>query len=518
MTTSITPLLRVKERIVGPRGYFNIDNEWYGYADEFKYTIGLAGLMGFGVGCCRPELLPDDMVPMPGCHDRWAPNYGNYLHVPSASIMCFLPAHHINIEAPGNTDAPHFGTKITISDGPIDGGVLARPFRDGGGELAGVFIDKYQGSNCLADGSGLPNTTSGNPGDYPNSGGVFASRPLHWPVSPSLVAQSDSPFSLCNSTTLFNAGTPANTLGGVWSVCRTRGREFSPLPIWTRTHIAFLALAHAQALLDTAGAPISGATTNGAWMDTAPYAPKGNNNNGSDVNKTTLQFGRTDLLGARVDANGFVGRASRGFTGAARIGSEPAVAHTTHNGQLSGVVDVNGNQWDIVPGLTNVGGNAAGYRVWPESAAWNICTSNSNVASLSNPLAAESAAAADDGVWWTDARAYTYLVPHSGGTFHPTSTWAANATRKAMAECGLPRQLGTSLTLTGTNIFGGDGLFRYHTGDLLPPAGGAWGSGGGAAAGVFSINLFSSSSTNLTSIITNANGFTGARAVRLLAA
>lgn len=93
----MTILLKVKERIVGPRGIYGIQNEWYGYTDEFKYTIGLAGLIGFGVGCCRPELLPDDMAPMPGCEDRFSPNYGNYIHIPSASIMCFLPKHFIDI-------------------------------------------------------------------------------------------------------------------------------------------------------------------------------------------------------------------------------------------------------------------------------------------------------------------------------------------------------------------------------------------------------------------------------------
>ena len=36
MTATITPLLRVKERIVGPSGLFNIENEWYGYRDQWR--------------------------------------------------------------------------------------------------------------------------------------------------------------------------------------------------------------------------------------------------------------------------------------------------------------------------------------------------------------------------------------------------------------------------------------------------------------------------------------------------
>lgn len=511
--TIISPLLRVKERIVGPSGIYNIQNEWYGYADEFRYTIGLAGLMGFGVGCCPPELLPYDMAPLPGTEDRFSPNYGNYIHLPSASIQCFIPAHYIEVQASGNTNAPTYGTPIIISATQTGNTVLARPFTDGGSALAGIFIDKYQGSNTKPDGSGLPNHTNG-PGGTPLAGGVFASRPLAWPVSPVTKDNGgtdfNSPFGLCNSTALNGAATtPSDTFGGVWALCRTRGADFHPCPIWLTTQIGYLALAHAQALLDGSGVPTSGATTNAAWMDVAPYAPKGNNNNGTDIHKGTLSFARTDLTGH--NGSGFAGRSSRAFTGAARISGVAATEHTTHNGQLSGIVEVNGNQWTLAPGLTSVSSamSAAGYRLLPDSIAWGTISSNANIRSAAGviSLAAESMAAADDGVWHTDADAWSYLVPHAGGTFHPTTTWTGSATRKAMAQCGLPRELGVTLTQgsTGTNHFGGDGFYRRLLPDTLPPTGGAWGDGAGA--GVFAVALSNYSVSNY-----------GARAVRLLAA
>jgi hypothetical protein len=512
--TTITPLLRIKERIVGPSGLFNIQNEWYGYADEFKYTIGLAGLMGFGVGCCPPELLPPDMALLPGTEDRFSANYGTYIHVPSASIQCYIPAHYIDVQAPGNTDAPAYGTKIVIGSSQTGNGVLARPFRDGGSDLAGVFIDKYQGSNCLADGSGMPNHTNG-PGGTPLTGGIFASRPLHWPVSP-ITKDNDgtdfnSPFSLCNGTALNGAATtPSDNLGGVWALCQTRGTAWLPCPIWTYTQIGFLALAHAQALLDGSGDPIAGATTNAAWMDVAPYAPKGNNNNaGSDVNKTSLVFARTDLAGA--NGSGFAGRNSRAFTGAARISGAAAVEHTTHNGQLSGIVDVNGNQWGIAPGLTSVTSamSAAGYRMLPDSIAWDTIASNANIRSAAGliELAAETAPGNDDGIWHTAANAYTYLQADAGGTFHDDLA-NASATLKAMTECGIPREDGTNTTQVGTNIYGGDGFYRSLTADCLPIVGGLWGDS--AVAGVFTGRFnFAPSGTGNT---------IGARAVRLLSA
>jgi len=509
--TTISPLLRVKERIVGPSGIYNIQNEWYGYADEFKYTIGLAGLMGFGVGCCPPELLPADMALLPGTEDRFSPNYGTYIHLPSASIQCFVPAHFMDVQSPGNTNAPFFGSKIVISDTQSGDAVLPKAFKNNGGDLLGVFIDKYQGSNCRPDGSGTPNHTNG-PGGTPLTGGIFASRPLQWPVSATTKDSGgtdfNSPFSLCNSTALNGAATtPANDLGGAWALSKTRGVDFAPIPIWVRSQLAFLSLAHAQALLDTNGVPIAGATTNAAWMDLAPYAPKGNNNNGADINKTSLAFARTDLTGA--NASGFAGRNSRAFTGAARISGLAAVEHTTHNGQLSGIVDIQGNQFDTAPGLTAVGTGAGDFRLFPASGDWTATSSNTSITGAAGviSLAAETAPGDDDGVWFAAAGASNFLVAHSGGTFHPSSSFS-NATRQAMTETLLPRQLGTSGTQTGTNIFGGDRFFSARVNNLLPLVGGIW--LGAANSGVFGVFL------DFTATSTRSDA--GARAVRLLSA
>jgi hypothetical protein len=295
-------------------------------------------------------------------------------------------------------------------------------------------------------------------------------------------------------------------------------------------------------------------------MDVAPFAPKGNNNNGSDVEKTSLQFARTDLTGH--NGSGWAGRASRAFTGAGRISSVSAVEHTTHNGQLSGIVDVNGNQWTIAPGLTSVttSMSAAGYRLLPSSVAWSTIASNTNIRDASGVIslaaaptvtagsfvtstiyriltagdtdftlvgAANSdvgtiftatgagtgtgtAIAIDEGIWHTAANAYTYLVPHAGGTFHPSSVWASIATLRHMAELGIPREQGTNTTqgTTGVNIFGGDGFYRSLTADCLPLVGG--GGTDPASAGVFARLLLRTPSLTRDDV--------GARAVRLLSA
>ena len=385
--------------------------------------------------------------------------------------------------------------------------MLARAFRNGGGELEGIFVDKYNSSNCRPDGSGLPNSTSGAPGEMPNTGGISASRPLHWPVSATAPSGTTrSPFSYLNSTALNPAqGTPANNLGGCWAAMRSRGADFHPVPIWVYAQLAYLSLAHAQALLNSSGDPISGATSNAAWMDVLPYAPKGNNSNCTDANQSALRFDRADVAG---NVSGRAGENQRAFTGAAWIGSvsTPSVERTTHNGQLSGIVDLNGNHWECAPGLTNTGGTDAGYRMVADSVDWGCISSNANI--LSSATVSLIADVSDNGVWWTDANAWIYMIPAIGGTYHPVSSWSGQPTRKAMTECLLPRSAGTSLTQTFTNHFVGDGLYRRHVGDLLPRVGGDWGNG--AIAGVFAVLLGNSSG--------GGSSNSGARSLRLLSA
>lgn len=511
--TTITPLLRIKERIKGPSGLFNLQNEWYGYADEFKYTIGLAGLMGFGVGCCRPELLPENMAPLPGCDDRFSPNYGNYIHLPSASIMCFLPAHHIELKAAATT-APFFGTEVIITDGQSGNSVLARPFRDAGLELAGIFVDKYPCCNVKPDGSGEPNHSDGLPGGSPLTNGIAASRPLQWPLTFGRTGNFDagagrSPTQNLSSKALNpNAITPSIDLFGVFNAARTRGPEFNVTPSWVRAQIAYLSLAHTQALLGTNGLPVAGATDNAAWMDVAPYTPKGNNNNnGADFNKISLVFGRTDIPGTSVTSLGFPGTNYRAFTGAARIVNVPAVEHTTHNGQLSGIVDVNGNQPDACPGIntdspgTTTAGTAQ-YKIWPEAKSWNLCTQQADILNFGDLINPSS-------VWWNSSLTpFINIVPISN-TY--ASSTDSNPDLIKFSENLIPR-ISTALAnaQTSTNIYGGDQFTRQVLSDCIFLFGGSYSTL--ASAGIFNVQ------TNvITTGFKNITNFSGFRAMRLLA-
>jgi hypothetical protein len=144
--------------------------------------------------------------------------------------------------------------------------------------------------------------------------------------------------------------------------------------------------------------------------------------------------------------------------------------------------------------------------LFPASADWTATSSNTSITGASGviSLAAETAPGDDDGVWWAAGATNVFLVAHEDGTFHPSSAFA-DATLQAMTECILPRELGTSATQTGTNIYGGD-RFRYaRVNNLLPLVGGAWVLG--AVAGVLGVFLIGAATSSVND--------SGARAVRL---
>lgn len=77
-----------------------------------------------------------------------------------------------------------------------------------------------------------------------------------------------------------------------------------------------------------------------AWYDASGQKnyPKGNNNSGSDVDDNTITF-TTAGSGSYKDVR--------------KTGSAVPLAKTTHNGQVSGICDVNGNMFQPVLGWQN---------------------------------------------------------------------------------------------------------------------------------------------------------------------
>ena len=252
------------------------------------YKLGTAGEIGFGVATALyADYTSAGMVPLEGHTMPLSPNYGNYLHIASGSVMVYIPKHYYKID--GNT--------VTFSDVAADGYVLARTFINAGIEKNGIFVMKYGASS---------------------NNGVYSSRRLKAPLS---TASTNNP-----QGALLN--TPSNTYGGCYKAVKSMDVKAFLTPLYVYAMLARLAYAHGKAATTTTAC---------AFIDVNPRLPKGNNNNAlKDVNDVNLTF---------------TGAGNATYPACALTGSGSNLAKTTHNGQACGVADLNGNMWEVASGF-----------------------------------------------------------------------------------------------------------------------------------------------------------------------
>jgi len=297
LITSLEPALG-KIPIAGTDGL--IDIKWI---RQFSNDIGNPGSQGFGVGIC-PSELPAGMTTMTGTLDVASGNYGNYQYS-DGSIMCWIPAFYYlygdgtNGLAVNMVDIKPYSTYDSVASANTAGYALHRAFYDGGVIQPGFFVDKYLASNNGGIASSIKN------------GAPLSTHADHNPLSGL-------------------TGAPPNFYYGAFAASKTRGAEFFPKSLFINSALALLSLAHGQAAT---------ATTWCAWYDAAGITnfPKGCNNNAlGDYNDVTISY------------------TSDGYPNCGLTGSGLPFAKTTHNGQACGVADLNGNMYEISPGLTCV--------------------------------------------------------------------------------------------------------------------------------------------------------------------
>ena len=277
--------------------------------------IGTAGGQGFGVGI-YPNRLPTGFSVMAGTADPASDNYGNYQFT-DGSVMCWVPKFYYRI---GSTASPRYATYAANAIDIVDsatyattaaataaGYALHRAFIDGGVEQPGFFVDKYECSNNSGIASSLKN---GNP---------LSTASAHNPIA-SLTG---------------NGQTVTNTYAGCINAAKTRGNDFHCISRFQWAALALLATAHGQA---------ASAATYCAWYDAtlAINFPKGNNNNAlKDTNDTSVVW----------ESDGYP---NCGKTGSAGFGGGAGnvFAKSAHNGQNCGVVDLNGNLYEVSLGMT----------------------------------------------------------------------------------------------------------------------------------------------------------------------
>jgi hypothetical protein len=403
-----------------------------------------AGAQGFGVGI-YPHVLPSGITGLSGYNDITNANYGNY-QTTNGSLMVFIPRFYYRI---GSASSPRYAahganaidivgaeTYDTEAQANSAGYAMHRAFKDGGNDKSGFFIDKY-----LASKDGTTTCKS--------------------------IANAD-PISLTDNTDY----TPSNGMtdcAGISAdavvLSRARGTGFHCASVFQYSALALLSLAHGQA---------SSSTTYCAWYDAAHNFPKGcNNNELADVNDVAITYANS-TPGVNTKPKT---RATAYFT------------RTTHNGQESGVADLNGSLAGMALGITNYGTsdtdtasytNGNGYALKPSVAIGDLTAGwDSGNAAWGNTTHLATLYDSVSNLFpWTTETDYYYL----GNGTNQVFSAATSGTNWLRTCAGLPKDM-DAFSAQGTALFGKDSLFLSNKANLFVRFNGFW--GGLENAGVF---------------------------------
>jgi len=314
---------------------------------------------------------------------------------------------------------------LDIANVATAGFVLHRAFKDGGAVKNGFFIDKF--------GCG-------------NVGGVFVSMQGLVPCSTSV---DNNPIG--NLTVA-----PSNTYGGLYAAVAGRGVGYNLTAIYQYNALALIAYAQGK----TASEPLAC-----AFNDVAPLMPKGNNNNAhGDTNDSSVEF------------------TSSGYSNAALAGSGVDIAKTAHNGQACGVVDLNGNMWEVGAGFIKENATDAIFKVFKES---------SSLSSLIDDSATTSTGAYDlalyDDLDLTGIIAELPITSKFGNGANQVFEQPVDEISDAYKRTCIGMPFAAGKSVAGTQEFGEDALYENRIASLACLCGGDWDST--SDAGVFAVNL-----------------------------
>ena len=420
-------------------------------ASSGEQTIGEAGQQGFGVGVYGGEisdLTAISLSPMDGCEDIASDNYGNYIHS-NGSVMVFIPAFCYRVgnaaapsysrdgtnalEIKSATEFPGFNPGSAYSSADMgDGWVLHRAFVDGGLVKRGFFIDKYL---CSKDSSGqvAVSVKNGNP------------------------------------ISLYTSNIPSSTMPNCTGIIadaitlsRARGEGYSCVSCFQWSAISMLSLAHGQAATSADYC---------AWYDSGHTTnfPKGCNSALKDINDTSVTFTKAE------------GNYSYSGNDTALTGSASNFAKTTHNGQNSGITDVNGNKYQPLLGWQRPANKQLKF-YGPHVKLHDVTADTRTSASYLTVSAVSDQADSWNVYYWGQ------------------NAFFSDASDSEWSMCGvLPKETKSSVS----NLFGGNYIWQYSGADVVLFAAGY--CGGGSVAGVWS---------RFGDIVGWGNGFLGSRGFR----
>lgn len=412
----------------------------------FTIPVGIAGAMDFGVAPSSEAWALLGLAEMTGTTTAGHDNYGNYRHT-NGSVMVHIPKFYYRV---GNASAPQYatygansleiaGTETFSTEAAANaaGYALHRAFIDGNVEKGGFFIDKYLCSKKVGDTNVAVSVKNGNP----------------------------------IGLTTIATYTPSSTMSGCTGILadavilsRARGSYFNTASVFMYSALAMLSVAHGQKATGTTAC---------AWYDASRVMnfPKGcNNGSRADVNDTSVTWS------ASPDT------AAKGLTGSAST-----FAKSTHNGQNNGVADVNGLMSQVALGMTNIG----------KSATDGAAIASNLIYLLKKSVSLKSLTSGWDGATdaWGNATHLGVLYDQVTSPIEiattDTSYWGSGANAVFSQSlsgvgrdtCGVLPRDNAAYNATGTNMCGGDYMYRYNQSNMFPYMGGNWSAA--AAAGVF---------------------------------
>lgn len=400
---------------------------------EDTEVLGIGTMGGPGAGVAYTPNLPSGMYHLPGNANRLSDNYGNYQYS-DGSIAVYIPAFYYKYGTGSNgltvnqVDIKPFRYFATVAAANADGYALHRAFYNGGSIRPGFFMDKY--INSANDGV---------------AGSLKNGIPLSAAVRGALVG---ADFAAALGVT--------NNLSGAVNGAKLRGSGWHCMTIFQRAALALLALAHGQAATSA---------TYCAWYDStgAKNFPKGCNNNAyGDVNDADIAY--------EPDGNG---THNCPLTGSANL-----PARVSHNGQVCGVMDLNGTIFEAAPGLS------------ADATNFYLLDIAADVAELG------SGATLGTDYWGAVSFAANYI--NLGATYGPLDNSATNkimgsaaqvfseavsGTPWAAAGAGIPLVGGVG----GANAFGNDYFYTNKPANMCPRVGGHW--VGTGTTGVWALDL-----------------------------
>ena len=388
--------------------------------------IGSAGGLGYGVGICPPDLLAvynvansgKEIRSMNGTFDITSDNYGNYYVTHDSSVIVWIPYFWAKIASDNTVSTKPGGDFADEATANAAGYILPRGFINGGLIKRGVFLDKYAASltgitAAVLDASG---SLAGN--------GILSSIKNGNPISSDgammrkLVTASDNLYAGAFGNCRANAQSPANAYYGGIDAVKSRGSQYHVMTVFERQILRILSKAHQAAATGTNFC---------AWNGVAPYAPKGNNYYGVDYNDSGCSF-------AACDDQYWGPKTAPGE--ARKTGGGTPFARTTHNGQNSGVSDINGNQYMFLMGLTCIAESAQGISSITRASQCvitipNASASKSNYVNgrpvlITGNLSGEWAFLKDSLFTISDLSGNTFKIKNQAGAYVDTSALSAD--------------------------------------------------------------------------------------------